>query len=119
MIHYHDESQRKIAMRLKVVYEARIRASIFTEVVPYRGLYLAEDYHQKYYLKSVPDITEEYLAIYGDPKELTESTAAARANGYIGRYGTMEQLERDIDSLGLSAEGRKKLLQVLGSRGTL
>ncbi|MHB8764082.1 MAG: hypothetical protein ACYDA8_07065 [Deferrisomatales bacterium] len=44
------------------------------------------------------------------------STAAARLNGYLGGYGTRDQLEAELDALGLSAEGRERLRAVVGGR---
>ncbi|HWR91691.1 MAG TPA: hypothetical protein VN300_04665 [Desulfobacterales bacterium] len=38
------------------------------------------------------------------------STAAARVNGYLGRFGTAEELKAEIDRLGLSAEAKRELL---------
>ncbi|MBP1724014.1 MAG: hypothetical protein H6Q44_1719, partial [Deltaproteobacteria bacterium] len=39
------------------------------------------------------------------------STAAARVNGYVSGYGTMTALKEELDRLGLSEEGKKKLLK--------
>ena len=49
---------------------------------------------------------DELLAIYPDPADFLGSTAAARINGYLGGFGTKDQLEREIDRLGLSAAGK-------------
>ncbi|MHB9149717.1 MAG: hypothetical protein ACYC33_06490 [Thermoleophilia bacterium] len=40
----------------------------------------------------------------------------ARANGYLDGYGTLEQLESEIDRLGLSAEGSAQLLTHVSRR---
>jgi peptide-methionine (S)-S-oxide reductase len=53
----------------------------------------------------------EFSAIYPVPQDFIHSTAAARANGYVGGYGSPEALKREIDSLGLSPAGKKKLLK--------
>jgi hypothetical protein len=37
------------------------------------------------------------------------STAAARVNGYLGRFGTAARLEAEIDRLGLSDDARREL----------
>ena len=70
---------------------------------------MAEDYHHKYLLQHKPRLWAEILEIYRDPADWINSTAAARLNGYIGGYGTMAELDEEIDSLGLSAAGLTEL----------
>lgn len=113
IVFYHNDGQREIAGKMKAQEEARTGATIFTEIVPFIRFHLAEGYHQKYYLRGVGDIAAEYLAVYPDLKDFIDSTAAARVNGYLGRYGTKAQLEEEIDSLGLSEKGRKRLLGII------
>ncbi len=113
IVFYHNDGQRKTAEKMKAQGEAGTGATIFTEIVPFTRFYLAEGYHQKYYLRRAGDIAAEYLAIYPDLKDFIGSTATARVNGYIGRQGTKAQLEKEIDSLGLSEAGRKRLLAIV------
>jgi len=113
IVFYHDDVQRKIAERLKSQEEAGTGATVFTEIVPFTRFFLAEGYHQKYYLRGAGDIAAEYLAIYPDLREFIGATATARVNGYLGRYGTKAKLEEEIDSLGLSEAGRKRLLGIV------
>jgi peptide-methionine (S)-S-oxide reductase len=53
-IYYHDEAQRQAAEASKRAIEAsgRIKGPIVTDVQPASRFYPAEDYHQKYYVKS-------------------------------------------------------------------
>ncbi len=113
IVFYHNDGQRDSAEKMKVQEEGRIKATIFTEIVPFTRFYLAEGYHQKYYLRGAGDIAAEYLTVYPDLKDFIGSTATARVNGYLGRYGTKAQLEKEIDSLGLSEAGRKRLLSIV------
>ena len=112
IIFYHDEEQQRLAMETKESEEARLERAIFTEIAPFSGFYLAEDYHQKYYLGRESSLTEEFKAIYPAIEDFTASTAVARVNGYIGGYGELETLEKDLSSLGLSEAGRKRLLEI-------
>ena len=93
---------------------ARARG-IAAPIITGARFYLAEDYHQKYYLRQSP-LAREFQAIYPDLASFTASTAAARANGYLAGDGDPDQLKSEIDKLGLSDEGRAYLLKAAGIR---
>ena len=90
----------------------RRKSKIYTEILPFTGFYLAEGYHQKYYLRQKPEMMREFMAMYPDDGDFIDSMAAARVNGYVTGYGTYAVLLTEIDSFGLSPEERKKLLDL-------
>ena len=51
----------------------------------------------------------EFQAMYPDAEAFTDSTAAARANGFAGGNGTSEQAEALSGRLGLSEAGERTL----------
>jgi peptide-methionine (S)-S-oxide reductase len=110
-IFFHDEEQRRLALETRDRKAAAVQGKIVTEIIPFAEFYLAEAYHQKYYLQQVPELIGEFRSIYPDPPDLINSTAAARVNGYVGGYGSHEALMEGIDSLGLSPAGNKKLME--------
>jgi len=112
IIFYHDEAQKELAVQSKQQQEARLGRKIYTEITPFSEFYLAEDYHQKFYLQQVPELRADFRAIYPDTDEFINSTAAARVNGYISGYGTSENLQKELASYGLSPTGNKKLLDI-------
>lgn len=91
------------------VQEQKLGRVVLTEMLPFTVFYLAEDYHQKYRLKMYRDFMEEYSRIFSSEKELTDSTAVARMNGYVSGLGSLDQLEKEIDLLGLSPAAKDKL----------
>jgi peptide-methionine (S)-S-oxide reductase len=115
IIFYHNEDQKNIALASIERKETSFGQKFYTEVIPFSQFYLAEDYHQKYYLQQEPDLFSEFKAIYPEISQLIRSTAVARVNGYIGGYGSFEFLQEQLNSFGLSTNGNEKLLQI-GSR---
>lgn len=76
--------------------------------------YVAEDYHQKYYLRHDSTLMRE-LADYA-PAQLRESTLAARLNGYVAGKGSRDRLHEEIASFGLSADAALHLERVVSRR---
>jgi len=118
IIFFHNEGQRRLAVETRDREAAKRQRKVFTEIVPFTEFYPAESYHQKYSLRGESDLVKELNAMYPDATNFMNSTAAARLNGYLGGYGTLEVLQTELDSYGLSVEGRKKLLS-LGKHGNL
>ncbi len=114
-IFYHDEEQKQLALDSKARLEAELSATIFTEILPYSRFYLAEGYHQKYYLRNVPDLKKEMTAIYPDINDFVNSTAVARVNGYLSGKRDIEILKQEIDSYGLSPAAKERLLEMAAS----
>jgi peptide-methionine (S)-S-oxide reductase len=90
--------------------EARARG-ITAPIITGAPFYLAEDYHQKYYLRHDSLLMRE-LAGY-TPRQLVDSTIAARLNGYVAGRGTPDQLHRDLAQLGLSPAANAHLEKVV------
>lgn len=111
IIFYQDEEQKRLATESWEREAAKYEGAIYTEIVPLTEFYLAEGYHQKYRLQSVPLLQEEFSAIYPDEADWVNSTAVTRVNGYVGGNGTLESLQAEIDKLGLSVEAKEFLLE--------
>lgn len=113
ILFFHDSVQQKAAVEYAARLEREKGRKILTEIVPFKEFFMAEDYHQKYYLKGSGAIYDEFRMMYPEEKDLADSTAAARVNGYLGGNGAREQMEKEMPLLGLSAESQKMLLRLL------
>jgi methionine-S-sulfoxide reductase len=110
-VFYHDEKQRLAALNSKAQVEEKTGRAVHTQILPLRSFTLAEAYHQKYLLRRDADLSRELKRIYPGLNEFINSTAVTRLNGYVGGYGSMAQLERELGTLGISAAGRKNLVE--------
>jgi peptide-methionine (S)-S-oxide reductase len=113
-IFYHNEEQERLARESKDSQEELLGRQLYTDIEPFSRFYIAEDYHQKYWLQGVTSLMSEFNRMYPTAEGFINSTAAARLNGYVGGYGTMEALNRDLDSFGLTEVGKEELLKIAG-----
>jgi peptide-methionine (S)-S-oxide reductase len=114
-VFYLNDEQRKAAETTRAAVAARIGVPVQTDIEPQRQFYPAEDYHQKYYLRSNGTFLREFKRIYADEKQLAASTAVARVNGYLGCYGDKLEIEQELGRLGLSHAAQQRLAEHLSS----
>jgi peptide-methionine (S)-S-oxide reductase len=117
VILFHDQEQERLASQSKEQEAAKLGRQVFTEIRPFTEFYLAEDYHQKYWLQQAPDIMERLRVIYPDSADFVNSTAAARLNGFVGGNATLEELRASFDGLDLPPELLRDLIEYLVRRG--
>lgn len=112
-VFFHSEAQKRLSLETKEQMAAKIRGEVATQILPATEFYLAEDYHQKYFLRRDLQLLKELTAIYPAVKDFAASTAAARLNGYVAGYGSRAGLARELSSLGLSPAGSARLLALV------
>lgn len=107
----HDDRQRETAERMREELESRTGKSVETAIETLDQLYLAEDYHQKYELRSTPVVADELEDIYSDA--FVDSTVAARLNGFVAGHGDDAEREALFAELDISpaalSEVRRRL----------
>ncbi|MCU0541605.1 MAG: peptide-methionine (S)-S-oxide reductase MsrA [Oscillatoriaceae cyanobacterium Prado104] len=110
-VFYCDEQQAELA-RSKLKSEQAAAGEIHTLVEPLTAFYLAEDYHQKYYLRQATELMKEFDLMY-DRTLFINSTVAARVNGYVAGCGSLPALKAEIKEFGLSAAGCERLEKIV------
>jgi len=116
IIFYHNDEQKRLAEESMKREAGRHRGKILTELVPVKEFYLAEDYHQKHRLRSDSELFRELHIMYPANRDLVNSTAAARINGYLDGYGTLADLEKELPGFGLSPAVGKELTDIVKRR---
>jgi peptide-methionine (S)-S-oxide reductase len=82
-----NDAQLAAAKQSAVRLEATKGHKIATRIEPLGEFWLAEGYHQKYYLQNSREMGR-FSAKYPDLIDFVNSTEAARANGQLGRRGS-------------------------------
>jgi len=116
IIFYHNDEQRRLATATKQQREAETGRTVLTEITPFSEFYLAEDYHQKYYLQQSRELMKELRTIYPDFGDFVDSTVVACINSLLGGYGSLESLEERLSSFGLSPLLESRLLEIARKR---
>ena len=107
----HDDEQLAVARERAERVSASARRAARDAHRAAQAFWLAEDYHQKYYLRNDRLLMADFRAMFdGDEAAFRESTAAARVNGYVAGDGDRAQLAREIAFLGLSDNSRTLLI---------
>ncbi|MCC4723398.1 peptide-methionine (S)-S-oxide reductase MsrA [Salinicoccus sp. RF5] len=113
LLRFHDEKQEAAVERIKGEMEAELGFSIETEIAPFEGFTLAEERHQKYYLKRYPGALNQLECMAPEPSILTDSIFAARLNGFVKGFGNREALLEEISGWPIRPEAREQLKEKL------
>lgn len=105
----NDEHQLEAARSCAAALAALYEKPLHTRIERLDGFWLAEDYHQKYYLQNDEELMEDFWGTYPSLEDFIDSPTAARVNGYMGGQGTPERLAWEIGLFGLSASAQVRL----------
>ncbi|MBB6453173.1 peptide-methionine (S)-S-oxide reductase [Salirhabdus euzebyi] len=112
---FHDQEQKGTAEKVKEEWEQKLKGEILTELQAYSTFHLAEEYHQKYYLKRFKKAVEAVQSIFSNHDAFVHSTIAARLNGFVKGFGKMDQLKEDVKTWGLPINDEQVLLNILNN----
>lgn len=113
LLFFADEEQEEdIKLVLREMQESG-RSLPDTEIVPFAQFHLAEERHQKYYLKRFPHAMDTLMPLFASHAEFNDSTIAARLNGLAKGYTSMERIMRDIEAWDVSPEERVRIIQLI------
>ncbi len=115
LLHYHTEQQRKTVGIIREEMELQLGEPIETEISSYSQFTLAEERHQKYYLKRYPKALEQTAELYPDPAFLTDSTFAARLNGFVKGFGTKAGVLEEIGQWSIGENEKTYLIDLFST----
>jgi len=111
-IFFHNKEQEELAKKTKEEQKTKKR-SVATVLEPAAEFYVAEDYHQKFLLRKHSDLMKHIK--YTTNKEFIDSTVASKLNGYVGGYGSLPQLEKEIANFGLPSYIAERLRKIVAT----
>ncbi|TWT06695.1 peptide-methionine (S)-S-oxide reductase MsrA [Planococcus sp. CPCC 101016] len=112
LLHYHTDQQRQIIKKVLPEMESRLGELIETEISSFTQFTLAEERHQKYYLKRYPKALEQLKELYPDSRFLTDSTFAARLNGFVKGFGTKDSMLKEISQWSIGEDEKAYLTEL-------
>ncbi|CAG2111178.1 unnamed protein product [Medioppia subpectinata] len=97
-IFYNNSQQRLLIQESLEAQQRQLSEPIVTQILPFNVYYLAEDYHQKYFLRKHQSLL---LEIGLTNSEVVLSPVAARLNAYCAGFGSTLQLDNELKRFGL------------------
>lgn len=113
LIRYRGQEQRAAINNVRKEMEKSLGETIETDIAAFENFTLADDRHQKYYLKRYPNTLEQLKDLLPKPEHLVDSTFAARLNGFVKGYGKLRLLKEEIASWDITEENKEILLTKL------
>ncbi|MBM7621038.1 peptide-methionine (S)-S-oxide reductase [Bacillus tianshenii] len=113
IILFHDAEQKEVIERVKESLEKSLAGKIDTEIASYRGFTLAEERHQKYYLKRYPKAMERLLSYYETHEKFVDGTLVARLNSFVKGYGTLAALKEEMAGWNVPEDIRVELFELI------
>ncbi|WP_211246751.1 peptide-methionine (S)-S-oxide reductase MsrA [Cohnella pontilimi] len=112
LLFYRDREQQEAMHRVKQRMEQE-KGKLDTEILPFTQFYIAEDRHQKYYLKRYPNAVEKMNILYCSEDEITNSTLAARLNGLAKGYTNLQQIKEEIEQWPITPENQSRCMDLI------
>lgn len=110
-IWFHDNDQRLALEKQQSETIRKHGQELKTQVLPFNGFYLAENYHQKYRLQSRRVLMKTFNEFYPSFNDFNNSTAAARLNGMVGGNRVLQLFKEEGESYGFDFETLKQLIR--------
>jgi len=94
LILYHNEQQKQLALESKEQQQNLLGGRVTTDITAFTEFFPAEEYHQKYMLRQMPQLMDELRSVFTSDEEMMASTVAARLNGLLGGHGSLEGIQK-------------------------
>lgn len=115
LLFYSDEHQLEMIHQVSQRRIERGEVEPATDIMPISPFYLAEDRHQKYYLKRFPDAMRKLRHLFMTEKEIQNATLAARLNGLAKGYTNMARIVSELENWTIRRDDQQRLIELVKS----
>ena len=109
LILFADEEQKQQAIASKEKYEQMAQRKVYTAIEPLSEFNLAENYHQKYYLRQRSSLMRDLLKAYPTESEFINATLSARMNAFAAGLLDESLLQELIANPILSQDTKQRI----------
>ncbi|XKG87007.1 peptide-methionine (S)-S-oxide reductase [Sutcliffiella horikoshii] len=95
---FHDYYQKEVLEKIKQETQDINSQTIGTEIAPLNYFTLAEERHQKYYLKRYQNATQKLRKFFLTEEAFNNATLVARLNSFVKGHGTLYSLKDEIET---------------------
>ncbi|MBO0581819.1 peptide-methionine (S)-S-oxide reductase [Clostridium botulinum] len=112
-IFYNNENEKELCLDWKKNKKEELKTEVLTKISPIEKFYYAEFYHQKYYVQLEPVIMSNLRSKFSTGNDLISSPLCHKLNAYLAVYGSLKELNKEIEDFNLSEDAKNRLLSIV------
>ncbi len=112
-IFYNNENEKELCLDWKKNKKEELKTEVLTRISPIEKFYYAEFYHQKYYVQLEPVIMSNLRSKFSTGNDLISSPLCHKLNAYLAGYGSLKELNKEIEDFNLSEDAKNRLLSIV------
>ncbi|NFI06940.1 peptide-methionine (S)-S-oxide reductase [Clostridium botulinum] len=112
-IFYNNENEKELCLDWKKNKKEELKTEVLTKISPIEKFYYAEFYHQKYYVQLEPVIMSNLRSKFSTGNDLISSPLCHKLNAYLAGYGSLKELNKEIEGFNLSEDAKNRLLSIV------
>ncbi|NFK80241.1 peptide-methionine (S)-S-oxide reductase [Clostridium botulinum] len=112
-IFYNNENEKELCLDWKKNKKEELKTEVLTRISPIEKFYYAEFYHQKYYVQLEPVIMSNLRSKFSTGNDLISSPLCHKLNAYLADYGSLKELNKEIEDFNLSEDAKNRLLSIV------
>ncbi|NFJ06291.1 peptide-methionine (S)-S-oxide reductase [Clostridium botulinum] len=112
-IFYNNENEKELCLDWKKNKKEELKTEVLTRISPIEKFYYAEFYHQKYYVQLEPVIMSNLRSKFSTGNDLISSPLCHKLNAYLAGYGSLKELNKELEDFNLSEDAKNRLLSIV------
>jgi peptide-methionine (S)-S-oxide reductase len=113
IVFYHSPEQKKTIEATRAAIEEKRGEPVRTEIRKAPTFWSAEDYHQKYRLRSRKNLMAIFNEIYPDGASFRDATLTMRVNAFLANQFSREDMKAAVQASDLSDDQKARLIDAM------